>query len=71
MEEATLRGKKHYSDNKRQHIREHGADELAAKPGGEDARENPQKQQKNRKKLGVHEDHKTGTMKKEHRGSFP
>jgi len=38
---------------------------------GADARENPEKQQENQRRLGVGPEHKTEAMKKGHRGTFP
>ena len=43
----------------------------AEKAAGEDARNDPEKLRKNRRKLGVDEDHETPEMKEGHRGTFP
>lgn len=70
-QEDTQRSPKQYSDNEKQQIEQQGADELARGRRGDDARANPEKQQENRRQIGVDEDHKTEKMKKEHRGTFP
>lgn len=70
-QEDTLRSPKHYDANEKQAIQQHGADELAAEPEGTDARANPKEQRQNREKMGVNEQHKTGKMEEEHRGTFP
>lgn len=41
------------------------------RPAGIDAREDPDKQKENRRKLGVDDEHLTADMKKHHRGTFP
>jgi hypothetical protein len=38
---------------------------------GDDARNKPEKQRENQQRLGVGADHKTATMKRGHRGTFP
>lgn len=70
-QEDTLRSPKHYHQDERKQIKQHGGDELAREPAGRDARDNPQDQKENRKRIGVNEEHKTKKMRKERRGTFP
>lgn len=70
-QEDTQRSPKHYHENEQQQIQEQGADELAPPRAGQDARAEPEKQQENRRRIGVSDDHKTEKMEKERRGTFP
>lgn len=70
-QEDTLRGHRHSHDNPQTDIRQHGADELANEPNGNDARKQPQTQPRNREQMGVNDEHKTDTMEQGHRGTFP
>lgn len=70
-QEDTLRSPKYYHRDEQKQIKQQGADELAPKPEGEDARGEPEEQQENRERIGVDEEHKTDKMRKERRGTFP
>jgi hypothetical protein len=70
-QEDTLRSPKHYHQDEKKQVKQHGGEELASKPNGKDARANPKEQQENRERMGVNEEHKTKKMRKEHRGTYP
>ena len=70
-DEDTLGSRRHYTKDEHKHIEQHGGDELAPEPSGQDARNDPSKLKQNREKLGVNDEDKTETMQKKHRGTFP
>ncbi|HEY8554720.1 MAG TPA: hypothetical protein VIL43_09305 [Burkholderiales bacterium] len=70
-QQDTLRSRTQYHENQRKQIEEHGADELGREPPGRNAAAGPTAQQKNRKRMGVNDKHKTEKMEKERRGTFP
>jgi hypothetical protein len=65
MQDDTPRSRKHYPDNKQTHVQQHGGDELPAPE-----RENGSPDE-NRNQMGVNDEHKTKTMERQHRGTFP
>lgn len=70
-QEDSLRSPKYYHQDEQKQIKQQGGDELARKPEGEDARDHPEEQRKNRERLGVNEEHKTKKMRSRRRGTFP
>jgi hypothetical protein len=65
MENETPRGRKNYPDNKRQHVKQGGGDELNTQEQQNGS------QEENRQRMGVNEAHKTEKMEKAHRGTYP
>lgn len=70
-QEDTLRGPKFYHESPQRQVRQHGADELAAEPVRGNARHDPRRQQENRRKMGVNDSHRTETMERRRRGTYP
>lgn len=65
MQDDTPRSRRHYSADKRRQVMQHGGDELSRQFT---KNESPDE---NRERMGVNRAHKTRTMEKRHRGTFP
>lgn len=66
----TPHGRKHHSGDKRSHIQRHGGDELTATSGAKQPVHHDSDEH-DKKRVGVDRQHKTESMRKHHRGTFP
>jgi hypothetical protein len=64
MQDDTPRSRRHYTHDKHRQVMQHGGDELTPRPENKS-------QVENRERMGVNGEHKTRTMQKRRRGTYP